>query len=94
VDEARELMNTETQGEVLQAFSLALQHEMNNLTPHLSLFWQQLYNRLQWEVKGVDARLRRISTGCEMEYNGEHFWFAGNSMSEGFDKPYSALTNQ
>jgi hypothetical protein len=42
-------------------------------------------------VVGCPARLRMISTGCEMESNGEHFWLAIKSMFERIDNPYLAL---
>ena len=37
--------------EILQAYSRAMQREAHVLTQHPDLLWQQLYNRLQWEVR-------------------------------------------
>ena len=41
----------------LNAFSRALTREAHVLTQHPDLLWQQLYNRLQWEGKGVKQAL-------------------------------------
>jgi len=49
MSESDGVATTKTQGEVLQAFSKALQREVHNLTPRPDLLWQQLYNQLQWE---------------------------------------------
>ena len=49
------------QGEVLHTFAKALNRETHVLSQHPNLLWQQLYNRLQWEVEGVDIRLRKMS---------------------------------
>ncbi len=37
------------QGQILQAFSRALDRETHTLITRPDLLWQQLYNRLQWE---------------------------------------------
>lgn len=47
-----EELSVDEQGEVLRAFSKALQKEVHVLIPHPDLLWQQLYNRLQWEDLG------------------------------------------
>jgi len=47
MDGEKEKLNAESQGEVLQVFSRALQRERHNLTSHPNILWQQLHNRLQ-----------------------------------------------
>jgi len=47
--EPPETASTARKGEVLQAFSRALQRENHVLQESPDLLWQQLYNRLQWE---------------------------------------------
>jgi WD40 repeat protein len=42
---------------ILQAFSRALNREAHILTNRPDLLWQQLYNRLQWEVEPVQKSL-------------------------------------
>jgi len=42
-------------------------------------------------IVGCPARLRKLSTGCEKESNGEHFWPAIISMFERVDNLYLAL---
>ena len=54
-------LTSEAQLDVLGAFSKALNRETHVLSQHPNLLWQQLYNRLQWEVEGVDIRLRKMS---------------------------------
>jgi WD40 repeat protein len=53
-------LNAEAQGEVLQAFSEALQREVHNLTPHPDLLWQQMYNRLQWDAISNQSEIKSI----------------------------------
>jgi len=66
-------LNAGAQGDVLQDFSKALTQKVHNLTQLPDLLWQQLYNRLQREVKGVEPKHRRRSASCEIENNDEHF---------------------
>ena len=61
MDEVRLDLTADAQGGSLGAFSKALNRETHVLSQHPNLLWQQLYNRLQWEVEGVDIRLRKMS---------------------------------
>jgi hypothetical protein len=42
-------------------------------------------------VVAYPARLRMISTGCEMAYNDKNFYIAGKSIIEQIENPYLPL---
>lgn len=60
---------------ILKAFSRAIRRELHVFTIHPDLFWQQLYNHLQWEGQEIKnllslvmenvGRITRPRAGCQ-----------------------------
>jgi WD40 repeat protein len=57
MEEGKENLNADAQGEVLQTFSTVLQREKHNLVRQPDLLWQQLFNRLQWEGDAIQSKI-------------------------------------
>lgn len=82
------LTNVVTQKSVLNAFNLALKRESHILKRRPELFWQQLFNRLQWEKGDIKSVLDpEFSKHCVPGYR---VWFH-NTFQKGESQTFQRL---